>query len=396
MTRGEGRRHPFLRPRPARLTELTARLAEIEASGRYTNFGPKNDELERRVVAELFAGIGRAVTCVNATTALLLTVRHERRPGRRFALLPSFTFAASAHAAIWNGLTPLLCDVDPETWLPDAASEEQLLAEHAGDVAVVVPQATFGNCLDLDRYEELARRFDVPVVVDAAAALGSQAVDGRQFGAGSPLPVVFSMHATKAFATDEGGLVYSARSDLVDDVRTMSNFGFGTPRQATMAGLNGKLSEIGALLALAKLDELDAVVGHRVALHAAYEERLPQLQFQRFVGVRQAHQFVPARLPGATRAQRDELVAELAGVGVELGTYFSPHLAEQPYFAELAEAAPLPHTTAVADEIVSLPLSDEMDRRDVDAIARALQSTWASWNVSPSSGGTGSGVTPAP
>lgn len=389
MTEPEGRRYPFLRPRPARLTELTAGLAEIERSGLYTNFGPKNDELERRLVAEVFGGTGRCATCVNATTGLLLVVRHELRPGRRFALLPSFTFAASAHAAVWNGLTPLFCDIDPETWLPDIASEERLLTEHAGDIAVVVPQATFGNCLDLDRYAELARRFDVPVVVDAAAALGSRDVDGRQFGAGSTLPVVFSMHATKAFATDEGGLVYSARDALVDDIRTMSNFGFGTPRQATMPGLNGKLSEVGALLALAKLDELDSVIGYRAELHAAYREALPELRFQRFRGTRQAHQFVPARLPGATRAQRDELVTTLATAGVEIGTYFSPHLAEQPYFAGLVGPS-LPHTEAVATEIVSLPLSDEMERRDVDAIVVALQSAWTSVNDPPPAGGTGS------
>jgi dTDP-4-amino-4,6-dideoxygalactose transaminase len=389
MTGEEGRRYPFLRPRPARLTALTAQLAEIEASGRYTNFGPKNAELERRLVDEVFRGAGRCVTCVNATTALLLVVRHERRAGRRYALLPSFTFAASAHAAIWNGLTPLLCDVDPETWLPDAASEERLLTEHADDVAVVVPQATFGNCLDLDRYEDLARRFDVPVVVDAAAALGSCDADGRQFGAGSTLPVVFSMHATKAFATDEGGLVYSARTELVEDVRTMSNFGFGTPRETTMPGLNGKLSEVGALLALAKLTELDAVVDHRADLHDAYRAALPELRFQRSRGTRQAHQFVPARLPGASRARRDELVGALGDAGVELGTYFSPHLAEQPYFADLVGTPSLPHTETVAAEIVSLPLSDDMDRRDVEAIAAAVQSMWTS--VSDSSATTGSG-----
>ena len=72
MAAAEERRHQFLRPRPARLTELTAGLAEIERSGRYTNFGPKNDELEQRLLDEVFGGTGRCVTCVNATTGLLL------------------------------------------------------------------------------------------------------------------------------------------------------------------------------------------------------------------------------------------------------------------------------------------------------------------------------------
>ncbi|MCI0633074.1 MAG: DegT/DnrJ/EryC1/StrS family aminotransferase, partial [Actinobacteria bacterium] len=254
---GRDHRYPFLRPRPAALTSLAAQLAEIEASGVYTNFGPKNRLLEDRLTERLFGGVGACVTCVNATTALMLAIRHEMAPQRRFALLPSFTFPASALAAVWNGLTPLFCDIDARTWLPAERSEVALLDGYRDEIAVMIPQATFGNCLDLDRYVDLARFYDVPVVVDAAPAIGSQDVDGRQFGTSSPFPVVFSMHATKTFATDEGGFVYADRPGLVEDLRSMTNFGFGAARETTMAGLNGKLSELGALLALVKLDEID-------------------------------------------------------------------------------------------------------------------------------------------
>ena len=362
-------RVPFLRPHPAALTSLVAQLAEIEASGVYTNFGPKNRLLEQRLGERLFDGEGRCVTCVNATTALMLAIRHEMAPQRRYALLPSFTFPASALAAVWNGLTPLFCDIDPRTWLPSEASEVALLDDRRDEIAVMIPQATFGNCLDLDRYADLARFYDVPVVVDAAPTIGSRDVDGRQFGTSSPFPIVFSMHATKTFATDEGGFVYADRPGLVEDLRSMTNFGFGSARQTTMLGLNGKLSELGALLALVKLDEIDEIVERRSAVATAYRRALPELTFQTIRRSSRAPVRTGAR-PRARSRDRDVLVDRVDGLGVEVAHYFSPHLAEQPYFSSASDAGDLSTTELVAGGILSLPMHDAMTTDDVATVDR--------------------------
>jgi dTDP-4-amino-4,6-dideoxygalactose transaminase len=364
------------------MATLARELAEIEESGTYTNFGPKNALLEARLTERVFGGRGGCVTCVNATTGLMLAIRHEMRTGRRYALLPSFTFPASAHAAIWNGLTPLFCDIDQETWLADEGSETILLDAHRDEIAVVVPQATFGNCVDLDRYAALSRFYDVPVVVDAAPAIGSQSTDGLQFGAGSTFPIVFSMHATKAFATDEGGIIHSGREELVAALRSMTNFGFGSPRVSTMPGLNGKLTELGALLALVKLDEIEAVLEAREQLVVAYRGELGGLRFQQPQGVRQAHQFVPVHVRGLDRAGRDELVARIDEQGIEVATYFSPHLAEHPYFQANSVAGQLRVTQVIADGIVSLPMHDGMSTHDVRRVAMAVQSARASLSTS--------------
>ena len=150
--------------------------------------------------------------------------------------MPSFTFAAAAQAAMWAGLVPLLCDIDPRDWLPDAGAELRLLQRHGADIAVIFPYATFGAALDISRYDALSERFGIPVVVDAAASLGSLEPGGRNFGAGSRHPVVFSMHATKAFATGEAGLVHCADPARIAELRDMANFGFGAPRSAHHAG----------------------------------------------------------------------------------------------------------------------------------------------------------------
>ena len=212
----------------------------------FSNFGPVNTSFETAMRDEVFGGEGQCMTACNATIALMLAIQNAigaRPTRRRYALMPSFTFAAAAQAAMWCGLTPLLCDIDPTDWAAAAEAETAMLRRYGDAVAVVVPYATFGYDIDLARYTEMSQRHGVPVVVDAAASLGTRQADGRGFGAGFESAVVFSMHCTKSFSTGEGGLVYSADPKLIANLRTMCNFGFGQPRTATMPGLNGKLSE---------------------------------------------------------------------------------------------------------------------------------------------------------
>ena len=370
---------PFLRPNPPKLSELAAELAGIEASGIFSNYGPVNTAFEQQLQQTIFGGIGACVTVCNATIGLMMAIKHcagatSEQPGRRrFALMPSFTFAATAHAALWCGLTPLLCDIDEESWLPSAAAEQDLLERYGSDIAVVVPYATFGNNLDLAHYDRLSKRYKVPVVVDAAASLGSLTDDGVGFGSGCRHPVVFSLHTTKPFATLEGGLIYCADLRSVAALRAMGNFGFAQPRTATMPGLNAKLSEVTALLGLRKLTEFERVVRHRVALAEAYHAALPGWTFQRMHGPRHAYTFMPALLPEQQAERRQQILARLAAQGIGAGTYFSPHLAEQPYFRETCTSGDLAATRRIGRRIVSLPLSDRMTADEVGFIGGVLR-----------------------
>lgn len=368
-------RIPFLRPNPAKLSEAIEELREIEASGVFSNFGPVNTRLERDLERSMFGGTGHCVTVCNATIGLMIAIKRcvarEKTP-RRFALMPSFTFAATAHAALWAGLTPLLCDIESDSFIPAADAETQLLEKYAGDIAVMIPCTTFGNTIDLARYERLSAKYGVPVVVDAAAALGTLNNDGTGFGVGFRSAVVFSMHATKAVATTEAGVIYCADPEVVREIRGMANFGFGEARAAVMPGLNAKLNEITALMALLKLREIESVITHRAALAQHYEAQLPELVFQRLIGRRHAFTFVSALLPNEMAHSRRELLAELSRSGVELRTYFSPHLAEQPYFRTACVTGDLHNTEDVGRRIISLPLSDFMTRTDVERVGTLL------------------------
>ncbi len=107
---------PLIRPRPPRLSEAADALRSIEDHGIFSNFGPVNTRFEEDLTERMFGGTGGCVTVCNATIGLMLAIRNAtegQKPRQRYALMPSFTFAATAQAALWCGLTPLLCDIDP-------------------------------------------------------------------------------------------------------------------------------------------------------------------------------------------------------------------------------------------------------------------------------------------
>ena len=366
---------PLVRPAPPQLSLAVAELQSLEQSGIFSNFGPVNTLFEQEMLDRFFGGKGACTTVCNATIGLMLAIKDAvgERPSGKFALMPGFTFAAAAHAALWCGLTPLLCDVHLANWAADPAAEAEMLAQYAGKIAVVMPYATFGYPIDLEHYKRLADQLGAPVVVDAAASLGTCDEHGRGFGSGFAGSVVYSMHATKSFAVGEAGLIYSADTDRIARIRTMSSFGFGEPRTATMVGLNGKVSEVTALLGRLRLLDYDSIMEHRAALSNRYREALPEFQFQLRAPGTQAHQFVPALLPSGLGGRRAAIRAALADQGIATGAYFSPHLMEQPYFQKTCMAGPLPVCDDVSARMISLPLFDTMTHHEVDHVVASLQ-----------------------
>jgi dTDP-4-amino-4,6-dideoxygalactose transaminase len=366
---------PMVRPAPPQLSLAVAELRSLEESGVFTNFGPVNTLFEREMLDRFFGGQGACMTVCNATIGLMLAIKEtvgDVAPGQ-FALMPAFTFAAAAHAALWCGLTPLFCDIDPRNWAADPEAESALLARYAGRIAVVMPYATFGYPIDLDRYHAVANKLGVPVVVDAAASLGTFDGQGRGFGTGFSGSVVYSMHATKSFAVGEAGLIYSADPDRIAKLRTMSSFGFGEPRSATMPGLNAKLSEVNALIGRLRLADYDCITQQRAALLNRYRAALPELDFQQVAPGIQAHQFVPALLPSALSGRKPAIRAELENRGITTGAYFSPHLLEQSYFRKMCPATPVPVCDDVSARMMSLPLYDTMTPQEVDYVVESLR-----------------------
>lgn len=366
---------PLIAPRPPRLSAMADALARVEASGVFSNNGPELRAFEADATRRLFGGRGACLAVANATLGLMIALRDavSDGPSGRFALMPALTFAATAQAAWWSGLTPLVCDVDPDDWAAAADEEERLLSRHGAQIAAVVPYATFGYGIDLDRYRWLSRRFGVAVVVDAAASLGTTDATGTGFGAGMPFPVVFSMHATKPFATAEGGLIHCDDPDRIERLRAMANFGFTAPRTATLPGLNAKLPEAMAVVAQARLNDFARISHHRDQLATAYRTAIgDRYKIQPRPAGSQALGFFPLLLPSERTHERDAIIARLDRDGVGAGKYFSPHLGEQPWVRSIGQIESTPVADMVGGRLLSLPLSDTMTQDDVMRVVDTL------------------------
>ncbi|GMX66393.1 DegT/DnrJ/EryC1/StrS family aminotransferase [Paenibacillus elgii] len=368
---------PFLRPNLVKKERLLSYFENIEGSRIYSNYGPLNHLFETRVIAQMFGGIGAAVTVHNATIGLMLAISQSKRPRGKYAVMPSFTFAATPLAAEWCGLEPYFLDIEPDDWQMNRAQLEETVERLGEQIAVVVPYATFGSAIDLSLYDNLLLE-GIPVVIDAAASFGTTALeDAAQFGKGFGGAVVFSFHATKTFGVGEGGLVYSADQDLIQRIRRAGNFGFSSSRESVMLGLNSKISEYTAAIALATLEGFQAVQERRKTIIGYYRCELQQRDLlQRGWSAQKMQGQVPLQffsLLSPESPGNREVIRRLASHSIEARTYFSPACHQQKQFQSCLHSD-LQVTERVADRIVSLPLWEEMNEATVGRIVKVLGS----------------------
>ena len=358
---------PFARPARPPLDRVMARLRPSYEQGMLTN-GPLVRELEGRVADRL--GVSEVVAVASCTAGLMLVIQALVRPGRS-VLMPSFTFAATAHAAAWVGAIPRFAECGTDDFLLDVADAGARLDGSAAMVATHV----FGAPCHPERVEALAGS-SVPVVFDAAHAFGATR-RGRPIG-GFGVAEVFSLSPTKVLVAGEGGLVTTNDAALAEQVRTGRDYGNPGNYDTTFAGLNARLSELHAALALESLSELDEHLARRRQLVATYRAGLasvPGVRPQQVAaGDESSHKDFTVVIDEATfGVDRDTLVAALRAEGIETRCYFSPPVHRHEAYRDGPEVH-LPQTDWLADRVVSLPLWRDLPpgaiETVVDVIAR--------------------------
>lgn len=364
-------RVPVTRPTLDADDALMAQIKGILESGMLTgggNVAAFEDE------AADFLGVAHAVAVGSCTTGLMLTLRALRTS--RGAVLPSFTFMATAHAAAWQGLTPVLADCDPDTYTLTAHSLAPVLGEGIGAVLAV---HVFGACCDADGLAELTGRHGIPLVLDSAHAFGARYPDGTMVG-GKGAAEVFSFSPTKVLAAGEGGLVATNSAELAAAVRTLREYGNPGDYDARAIGLNGRMTEIAAAICRAGLRALPERLARRSELVGRYRSLLgpiPGLRFQTVpAGATSTHKDlvvqVDADLLGLTRGQ---LAAALAAEGIDTRNYFDPPLHTQTAYRGFARRpVGLPETEHASRTLLSLPLYSHMAADLVDGICETIAS----------------------
>jgi dTDP-4-amino-4,6-dideoxygalactose transaminase len=349
----------FTRPTLPAPEEWTPFLAPAYEQRWFSNGGPVAERLEAELAAHLVSPDREVVLVCNATaglTAALLALEV-----RGAVAVPSFTFPATAHAVQLAGCTPVLCDVERETWELGPAAATAAVRERG--CAAIVHVRPFGLCRDLAPLEAAAADAGVSLVVDAAAAFGtspSACGDAE----------VFSFHATKVFAVGEGGAVATSPA-VAERIRHVSNFALAGS-MVTGRGMNAKMSDVTAAIGLAMLRRLDEHVGVRRAVVARFGEAIgTAAELPRDPGAT-PWQTLPVLV--SDEADRDAVIAALRARGVDARTYYSPGLHRTTAFRS---ADALPVTDELTRRVVCLPVYSDLAGRELDTLSEHVAAAFA-------------------
>lgn len=362
---------PVARPTMHREPALLDDIDEMIASGMLTN-GRHVARFERDVAD--FVGVGHTVAVSSCTTGLLLLLTVLGRRGD--AVLPSFTFMATGHAARWAGLTPVWADSDPTTCTVDPASASALVGQ---DTAVLVGVHTFGSPCDTAALAATAAAAGVPFIVDSAHAFGARYPDGTAVGSHA-LAEVFSLTPTKPLSTGEGGLVTTDDTDLAAELRVAREYGNFGGYDSRYPGLNGRMPEFAGLLGRYQLPRLPEVLARRRELAARYRERLSAvsgLSVQRIAGEPTFKDLVVLVDANGFGLHRDELASVLRAERIATRSYFDPPLHAQRAYRDILPVQALHGTAILAASALTLPLFSHMSDSDVDEVCEAIESAAA-------------------
>ena len=254
---------PVAKPRLPTFDEIAPYLRRIEQSGWYSNGGPLVQEFEQRLGDY---ARGSAATVANGTLGISLALLAHDLPAGTLCMVPSWTFAATAHAVQLAGLVPWIVDVALENWILEPSTAREFLRDAPAAVSAVIPVSPFGAPFDFAPWEKFRDETRVAVVVDAAAAFDTIRA--------ASIPAVVSLHATKVLGIGEGGFVVATDGGFIEEVEKRANFGFWDSREATARSFNGKLSEYAAAVGLAALDTWPIVRSDFARVASAYRRCL--------------------------------------------------------------------------------------------------------------------------
>ncbi len=358
---------PIVSPEGVRGDEFLVDVRKILASRRLTN-GDYVRDFE--AAAANYLGVPHCVAVSSCTSGLVLAISALHLKGE--VLLPSFTFHATAHAVAWNGLKPVFVDCEPSTFCIDPrAVEERLSPKTAAILAVHI----FGNPSNVFELEKIAGHAGVPLVYDAAHGFGSKVGD-RHIGTFG-VAEVFSFSPTKLVVAGEGGLVATQDASLAKALRAARNYGDGGNSDPELLGLNARMSEFHAALALRGLEGLDDRIARRNQIRRRYETRLgdwPGISFQQIrAGNRSSCKDFQILVDSRTFGRsRDSLLHFLHDENIEARRYFWPSVHRQKLYRAAWDGRPLPVTDRISNSVLNLPIYSSLQDEEVDAVCDAV------------------------
>lgn len=328
-----------------------------------TNMGVKHKQFQANLIDYL--GVSHIDLFSNGHMALEMAIQAMGLTGE--VITSPFTFASTTHAIVRNGLTPVFCDIDANTYTIDVNKIEALITDKT---CAIIPVHVYGNICDVEAIDRIAKKHNLKVIYDAAHAFAVKynGVGVGNFGDAS----MFSFHATKVFHSIEGGAVCFHNDDYGLDLYRLKNFGIRGPETVDAVGANAKMNEFSAAMGICNLRHLDAEIAKRKAVVERYRERLSGIDGIKLNAVQENVQSNYAYFPvvfDGYKYTRDEICEKLKDHDIIARKYFYPITNAFDCYKDQHDAkAETPVAYDISFKVVTLPLYADLSLDDVDKI----------------------------
>lgn len=348
------------------LGEFNEMLKEIWASKWITNMGEFHHQLEKALCAYLKVPYISLFT--NGTLPLLTALQALRITGE--VITTPYSFVATTHSIWWNGCRPVFVDIEEETCGIDP---DKIEAAITPQTTAIMPVHCYGKPVKMKRIQEIADKYGLKVIYDAAHAFGVE-VDGESVLNAGDMSTL-SFHATKVYNTLEGGALVMHDEQTKKRIDYLKNFGFAGETEVVAPGINSKVDEVRCAYGLLNLKQVDEAIAKRQKVAQRYREALRDVTGLRFFedmpGVRHNYSYFPVFVNTAEYGMtRDELYLKLRENGVWGRRYFYPLISTFSTYRSLPSAVPenLPVATKIANKVICLPMHHALSEADLDRI----------------------------
>lgn len=348
------------------LEEFMPYLQEIWHSKWITNNGSFHRKLEEKLCKYL--GVEYLSLFTNGTLPLITALQAMRISGE--VITTPYSFVATTHALWWNGIKPVFVDIDPSTGNIDP---DKIEAAITPKTTAIMPVHVYGIPCNTDEIQQIADKYGLKVIYDAAHAFGVRVNGTSILNAGDMSTLSF--HATKTYNTIEGGALVCHDEKTKQRIDYLKNFGFAGETQVIAPGINSKMDEVRAAYGLLNLKRVDAAIEARRQVAVCYREALRGVKGIRVMedipGVRHNYAYFPIFVNASEYClTRDELYFKMRERGVFGRRYFYPLISEFSTYRGLESSARenLPNAYKMADEVICLPMHHNLSESDVNRI----------------------------
>ncbi|ATP56090.1 aminotransferase DegT [Pedobacter ginsengisoli] len=351
---------PVTKPFLPKVHEFEEYIHSIWERQWLTNNGPLVNELELKLKSYL--ELKHLLFVSNGTIALQIAIKALGLTGE--IITTPFSFVATTNSIVWEGCKPVFVDIDEETFNIDPKKIEAAITPQT---SAILATHVYGNPCDIDAIQEIADRYSLKVIYDAAHCFGTKYKNKSVFAYGDVSTTSF--HATKVFHTIEGGAVFTQDPELLKKMALMRNFGHDGPDEFSELGINGKNCEFHAAMGLCNLKEVDEILDKRRLLSFYYWKALSDLEakYPKLNGnLDYNYAYFPVLFDSEDLMLR--CLKALENEKIYCRRYFYPSLSELPFVTSTY----LPVCDSISKRILCLPLYHTLTCSDLDLITRVI------------------------